>query len=53
MYFCPLGYRVSKELEKIEINTDFFLSGTMVQPFQSYINLDCGDNINNFDENKL
>ncbi len=54
MYFCPSWDIVfQKELEKININTDFFLSGTMVQPFQSYINLDCGDNINNFDENKL
>ena len=35
------------ELEKIPNNYDFFLSGTMVQPFESYINLDCGDTINN------
>ena len=30
-----------------------FLSGTMVQPFESYINLNCGEDINNFNENKL
>ena len=32
---------------------DFFLSGTMVQPFESYINLDCGKNNIEFDEKKL
>ncbi len=54
MYFCPSWDIVfKKELEKIPTNSDFFLSGTMVQPFESYINLDCGENISNFDENKL
>jgi len=54
MYFCPHWDKVFlSELEKLPVNSDFFLSGTMVQPFESYINLDCGDNINNFDEQKL
>ena len=54
MYFCPNWDKIFKyELEKIPNNYDFFLSGTMVQPFESYINLDCGDTINNFDEKKL
>ncbi len=54
MYFCPYWDQIFKyELEKIPNNYDFFLSGTMVQPFESYINLDCGDTINNFDEKKL
>ncbi len=54
MYFCPNWDKVFlSELKKLPENSDFFLSGTMVQPFESYINLDCGDNINNFDEQKL
>ena len=54
MYFCPNWDKVFlSELNKIQDNTDFFLSGTMVQPFESYINLNCGDTVNNFDEEKL
>ena len=54
MYFCPNWDKVFlSELKKLPENSDFFLSGTMVQPFESYINLDCGNNINNFDEQKL
>ena len=54
MYFCPNWDKVFlSELKKLPENFDFFLSGTMVQPFESYINLDCGENINNFDEQKL
>ena len=54
MYFCPEWDKVFlSELNKIPENSDFFLSGTMIQPFESYINLDCGDTIDNFDEEKL
>ena len=54
MYFCPNWDKVFlSELKKIPENSDFFLSGTMVQPFESYINLNCGDTIKNFDEKKL
>ena len=54
MYFCPGWDEVfNNELSKIKNVSDFFLSGTMVQPFESYINLDCGKNINEFDEEKL
>ena len=54
MYFCPNWDRVfQSELMKLPENSDFFLSGTMVQPFESYINLNCGDTIDNFDEKKL
>ena len=54
MYFCPGWDEIfKKELDKNINNKDFFLSGTMVQPFLSYINLDCGKNINEFNENKL
>tara|TARA_Y100000816_G_scaffold205168_1_gene151320 strand:- start:156 stop:1028 length:873 start_codon:yes stop_codon:yes gene_type:complete len=54
MYFCPNWDKVfHSELSKLPENSDFFLSGTMVQPFESYINLNCGENINNFNEDKL
>tara|TARA_A100001015_G_scaffold311912_1_gene416096 strand:+ start:2753 stop:3604 length:852 start_codon:yes stop_codon:yes gene_type:complete len=54
MYFCPNWDTVFlSELKKLPENSDFFLSGTMVQPFESYINLDCGDTIKNFNEEKL
>ena len=54
MYFCPNWDDVFyNELQNIPKNTNFFLSGTMVQPFKSYINLDCGNTIDNFDEKKL
>ena len=54
MYFCPGWDSVFyKEVSKLSNNQDFFLSGTMVQPFQSYINLDCGKTYADFDEDKL
>ena len=54
MYFCPNWDKVfASDLKKIPENSDFFLSGTMVQPFESYINLNCGDTIDNFNEKKL
>jgi hypothetical protein len=54
MYFCPGWDEVFfTELSQLPKNSDFFLSGTMVQPFESYINLNCGKNIDEFDENKL
>jgi glycosyltransferase involved in cell wall biosynthesis len=53
MYFCP-GWDVQFKNEISKINDeDFFLSGTMIQPFKSFIFLDCGKNIKNFDETKL
>ena len=54
MYFCPnWDIAFENELKKLPENSDFFLSGTMVQPFESYINLNCGENLENFDEQKL
>ena len=54
MYFCPKWDVVfENELKKLPKNYDFFLSGTMVQPFKSYINLNCGYTIKNFNEQKL
>ena len=53
MYFCPDWDLIFlNELKSINQN-DFFLSGTMVQPFKSYINLDCGKTYVDFNESKL
>ena len=53
MYFCPdwdeeFYNGIKKTSEK-----DFFLSGTMIQPFKSFIYLDCGTSVENFNEEKL
>lgn len=53
MYFCPRWDSVFfDELKKIKVE-DFFISGTMVQNFKSYIYLDCGNSHSNFNEDKL
>ena len=54
MYFCPNWDEVFyNEINKYDDVKDFFLSGTMIQPFESYINLDCGKNYKEFNEKKL
>ena len=53
MYFCPRwDFVFFDELKKIKVE-DFFISGTMVQNFKSYIYLDCGNSHSNFNEDKL
>ena len=53
MYFCPRWDTVFfDELKKIKVE-DFFISGTMVQNFKSFIYLDCGNSHSNFNEDKL
>ena len=53
MYFCPRWDSVFfDELKKIKVE-DFFISGTMVQNFKSYIYLDFGNSHSNFNEDKL
>ena len=53
MYFCPGWDAVFyNEIKKIS-SKDFFLSGTMVQNFGTYIKLDCGKTYENFNEEKL
>ena len=53
MYFCPQWDTVfNDELTKINDN-NFFMSGTMVQPFDSYIKLNCGNDPSDFNETKL
>ena len=54
MYFCPGWDQVfADEIFKIGKNKDFFMSGTMIQPFKSYIELDCGKTFSDFNEEKL
>ena len=54
MYFCPGWDEVLKnEIDNYSEDADFFLSGTMVQPFSSYIELNCGKSYLDFDEKKL
>ena len=54
MYFCPGWDTVFKdELKTLIDEEDFFLSGTMVQPFESYLEFDCGKNFKDFNEKKL
>jgi glycosyltransferase involved in cell wall biosynthesis len=53
MYFCP-GWDITFYNEISMINEkDFFLSGTMIQPFNSFIYFDCGKTIDDFNESKL
>ena len=53
MYFCPGWDKVFlNEINSID-SEDFFISGAMVQTKNAHINLDCGTNFNNFNENKL
>ena len=54
MYFCPGWDTVfDEEIKKYSKDKDFFISGTMVQPFDSYLNLDCGKTYKDFNEKKL
>ena len=53
MYFCPnWDFLFYEEIKKIK-HDNFFLSGTMIQPFKSYIELDCGKTYKDFNETKL
>ena len=53
MYFCPEWDQVFYEEIQLLPSSLFFLSGTMVQPFPSYIELDCGRSYKDFNEDKL
>jgi len=54
MYFCP-GWDTAfvNEISKHSDDKDYFISGTMVQPFASYLEFDCGKSYQDFDEQKL
>ena len=54
MYVCPnWDLEFYKEASKYPENKHFFLSGSMIQPFQSFINFDCGRTFDQFNEKKL
>ena len=53
MYFCPGWDTVFYNELKNILSKNFFLSGTMVQNFGTYIKLDCGKTYENFNERKL
>ena len=53
MYFCPDWDIIFNEKIKKIKEENFFLSGTMIQPFKSFIELDCGKTYKDFDEIKL
>ena len=51
-YFCPgWDMELKNEVDKIG-HKNFYISGTMIGTSGEY-SLDCGDNINNFNERKL
>mgnify|MGYP001177701990 CR=1 FL=1 len=53
MYFCPhWDEPFVQEITNLG-HDNFYLSGSMIQPFSSFINLDCGKNIEEFNEEKL
>ena len=53
MYFCPGWDTVFCNEIKNSSKEDFFIYGTMVQNFGTYIKLDCGKTYKDFNEEKL
>ena len=53
MYFCPeWDLHLSNEVKNLN-NDNFYLSGTMIEPNSGHIKFNCGENANDFDEDKL
>ena len=53
MYFCPNWEKpLLDEIKKID-HDKFYFSGSMIERESGHIQFDCGDNIENFDEEKL
>ena len=53
MYFCP-GWDIALNNEINELNTyAYYISGTMIERTGGHIQIDCGSDQKNFDENKL
>jgi len=53
MYFCPeWDLHLSNEVKKLN-NDNFYLSGTMIEPNSGHIRFNCGENANDFNEEKL
>jgi glycosyltransferase involved in cell wall biosynthesis len=53
MYFCPNWDNILLNELKIIKHNLFYLSGTMIEKNSAHISFDCGNDISNFDENKL
>ena len=53
MYFCP-GWDIFLKNEIDELNTNaYYISGTMIERNSGHIQIDCGNEYKDFDENKL
>ncbi len=53
MYFCP-GWDEVLRNEIMNLNTDaYYISGTMIEKSSGHIQLDCGSDYSDFDEEKL
>tara|TARA_Y100000590_G_C15514834_1_gene936860 strand:+ start:169 stop:1008 length:840 start_codon:yes stop_codon:yes gene_type:complete len=53
MYFCPeWDVHLFNELKKIN-DDNFYISGTMIEPFSGHIIFNCGETIDEFNEQKL
>ncbi len=53
MYFCPFWDKILLDEVKNLGHDNFYLSGTMIEPFTGHITFNCGTNIKSFDEKKL
>ena len=53
MYFCP-GWETSliEEINTLSHN-NFYISGSMIEPYSGHIIFNCGETIDEFDEEKL
>ena len=53
MYFCPMWDKALIDEVNNLGHENFYLSGTMIEPFTGHITFNCGTNIKSFDEKKL
>ncbi|MDC0054695.1 glycosyltransferase [Candidatus Pelagibacter sp.] len=53
MYFCPSWDKYLYEEVKRIGHDNFYLSGTMIEPNSGHIVFNCGEDVGNFNENKL
>ena len=52
MYFCPMWDKALIDEVNNLGHENFYLSGTMIEPFTGHITFNCGTNIKSFDEKK-
>ena len=53
MYFCPSWDKYLYDVVKGIGHDNFYLSGTMIEPNSGHIVFNCGEDVENFNENKL